>query len=351
MVQLLHERLHLAVAVIVQQHPVKPLRVVPFDELRKLVAHEVELLAGVGHLIGIEYSEIREFVVVISRHLPDQRAFSVHDLVVAQRQDEVLGKRICHRERQRVVVALAVQRVERHIPEHVVHPAHVPLEQEAEAAHVIGLRDQREGRRFLRDHHDRRIDAEGGAVQLAQEIDRLEIFLAAEAVGLVVPPVIVEIEHRRHGVHADAVNVEALEPVAGVRDQERAHLGLAVVKNARRPVGMLVHRRVGQLIAARPVKLIQAVFILREVRGHPVEDDADVLPVALVHKVHQLPRRAVAVCRREVARHLIAPRRVVGVLHNGHQLDVRVAHILDIRDQLRRQIVPVVDAAVRMPLP
>ena len=42
-----------------------------------------------------------------------------------------------HGERQVVVAALAEQRIERHIVQHVVHPAHVPLEQEAEAAVVI----------------------------------------------------------------------------------------------------------------------------------------------------------------------------------------------------------------------
>ena len=145
--------------------------------------------------------------------------------------------------------------------------------------------------------------------------------------------------------------MEAFEPVAGVRHEEGAHLRLSVVKNARRPVGMLVHHRVGKLVAARAVKLVKTVLVLREMRRDPVEDHAEALPVAFIHEAHQLLRRAVAVRRRVIARHLIAPRRVVGIFHDRQQLDMRIAHVLDIGDQLRRQIVPAVGAPVGMALP
>ena len=141
------------------------------------------------------------------------------------------------------------------------------------------------------------------------------------------------------------------EPVADVGDEEGLHLRLAVIVNTGRPVRMLVHHRVGKLIAAGPVKLKQPVFVLREVRRHPVEDDADPGLVAGVDKLHELLRRPVAVGRGEIAGNLIAPRGVVGIFHDGQQLDMRIAHILDIGNQLRRKLLIIEIAAVFMPFP
>ena len=60
----------------------------------------------------------------------------MHDLVVADRQHVVLGVGVDEREGQLAVVVLPVDRVVLHVAEAVVHPAHVPLEAEAEAAEV-----------------------------------------------------------------------------------------------------------------------------------------------------------------------------------------------------------------------
>ena len=60
----------------------------------------------------------------------------MHDLVVRQRQDEVLAEGVEQRERELVVVVAPVDRVLLEVVEHVVHPAHVPLEAEAEPAEV-----------------------------------------------------------------------------------------------------------------------------------------------------------------------------------------------------------------------
>ena len=93
---------------------------------------------------------------------------------------------------------------------------------------------------------------------------------------------------------------------------------------------MLVHHRVARFVTARPIKLIKAVLVLREVRAHPVDDDADAGLVALVHEIHKILRRTVARARRVVPRYLIAPRRVKRIFRNGQKLDVRVVHIADV---------------------
>ena len=67
----------------------------------------------------------------------------------------------------------------------------------------------------------------------------------------------------------------------------------------------------------------ERMAVHREVRWHPVDDDAD---AALVHPVdhpHQVGRGAVAGGRGEVPRGLVAPRSVERVLHDRQQLDVR----------------------------
>ena len=303
------------------------------------------------HLIGIEYTKVVEFIVVIAGHFPDQRTFSVHHLVVAQGQNKILGKRVGHRERERVVVSLTVQRIERHIPQHIVHPAHVPLEQEPQSPVVIGLRDERKRSRLLGDHHDRRLRLKRRRVQLPQKVDGLQVFAPAEPVRLVVWPVVVEIQHRGHRVDPDTVSMKLREPVAGIRDQKRPHLRLAVIIDPRRPVGVLVHRGVGELIAARAVKLIQSVFILRKMRRHPVENHADPLLMRLVDEIFEILRRTVPVRRGIVTRDLIAPRRVIGILHDRQQLNVRVAHILHVGQQLAGQLPEAQNASVLVPLP
>ena len=78
-------------------------------------------------------------------------------------------------------------------------------------------------------------------VQLAEEVDGLEVLAAAVHVGN--PRAgragVVEVEHRGHGVDPQAVDVELLQPVQGVGDEEVAHLVAAVVEDERAPVGVL----------------------------------------------------------------------------------------------------------------
>ena len=249
------------------------------------------------------------------------------------------------------MVGLAVDGIERHVFEHIVHPAHVPLEHEAEAAVKVGPGDQREGRGLLGDHERLLAHGECRLVELAQKVDRLKVLPAAIAVGPVVRAVVVEVEHGGHRVHPQAVDMVFFQPEHGVGDQEGLHLGLAVVVDAGGPVGMLVHHGVGQLVAAGAVKLIQTVLVLREVGGHPVEDDADVRLMAAVDELHELLRLAVAGRGRVVAGDLIAPAGVVGVLGDGHELDVGVAHFLYVGDQLVGQLAVAVEGAVRLALP
>jgi hypothetical protein len=126
----------------------------------------------------------------------------VDDLVVADRQDVVLGVLVEHREGHVVVVVLAVDRVERQVAQRVVHPAHVPLEAEAQAALGQGPGDAMEGGRLLGDHHRAGNPVVHLVVELLEEVDRLEVLIAAVDVrdpfaGL---SAVVEVHHRGHRI-------------------------------------------------------------------------------------------------------------------------------------------------------
>ena len=266
----------------------------------------------------------------------------MHDLVVRERQDEVLVPGVDHRERQLVVVEAAVHGLLREVLERVVHPAHVPLEAEAETAEIGRPRDARPGGRLLRDRHHARLAAVDDLVQLAQEGDGLQVLAAAVDVRhpLAVLARVVEVEHRGDGVDAEAVGVVLAQPVERVREQEVAHLVAAEVEDQRAPVGMRAAARILVLVERRPVEARERELVAREVRGHPVEDDAD---PGLVERVHERPEVIRLSHRRDgriEAGHLVAPGPRERVVHHRQELDVREAEIAHVGDELLGELPP-----------
>ena len=132
-------------------------------------------------------------------------------------------------------------------------------------------------------------------VDLAQQRDRLEILLAPIDVRHPRARLarVVEVEHRRHRVDAQTIDVEFLGPVVGVGDEEVAHLVAAVVEDVRPPVGMLTAARIAVLVERRAVEARQRPAVTREMRGHPVEQHADAVAV---HDIDELAE-VVGSCR------------------------------------------------------
>ena len=86
---------------------------------------------------------------------------------------------------------------------------------------------------------------------------------------------VIEIEHGRHGIHAQAVDVILLQPEQRVRDQELADFVAAEVEDERAPVEVLALARIGMFVERRAIETGQAVRILGKVRRHPVHNHAD----------------------------------------------------------------------------
>ncbi len=99
---------------------------------------------------GVVGAQIGESLPLVARHAAEDRALAVHDLVMRQRQNEILGESVMQAEQDLAVMMAAMDRVLRHVVESVVHPAHVPFVAEAKPAPVNRTRHLRPGGRFLR---------------------------------------------------------------------------------------------------------------------------------------------------------------------------------------------------------
>src|SRR5690606_16611638 len=77
-----------------EQAEIDLLLVAPLVPLTDLAAHEQQLLARMQRHIAEQRAQVRELLPFVARHLADQRAFAVNDLVVRERQHEVLRERV-----------------------------------------------------------------------------------------------------------------------------------------------------------------------------------------------------------------------------------------------------------------
>ena len=273
----------------VDEVPVQRGLEVPLVPLAELATHHGQLLARVGHHVAVEGADALELLLVLAGHLVEEGAFHVDDLVVAEGQDEVLREGIHKGEGNVLVVELAEVGIQLHVVGDVVHPAHVPLEVEAQTtlqaalAHRLG--DVGPGGGFLGDHETAGVEGEHMLVQLLEKVHRLQILVAAVDVGdpLAALAAVIQIEHGGHRVHPETVDVELLHPEVGGGEQEGAHLVAGIVKDHGAPVLVLALAGVGVLICRRAVELVETEAVLGEVGGYPVQNDAHARLVELVN--------------------------------------------------------------------
>ena len=270
-------------------------------------------------------------------------------LVVGQGQDEVLVEAVHHGEGQQVVGPRPEGEVGLHIVEGVVHPPHVPLVVEAQAPVLRRAGHQGPGGALLGHHHHVGEDLPHGLVELAEEGAGVQVLLGA----LVVEPFLggvvdaeVQVEHAGDPVHPDAVDVVDVQPEHGVGEEEAPHLPPAQVEFIGAPLGVVLF-----LVELFPAEGGQAVGVPAEVAGDPVQDDPQARLVAPVDEGHEPGGVAVAGGGGVVAGDLVAPGPVEGVLHDGEELQVGVAHVHGVGDEGVGQLVIAVVAAVLIPPP
>ena len=125
-----------------------------------------------------------------------------------------------------------------------------------------------------------------------------------------------------------------VEPKERVGNEKVLHFVAAVVVNQSAPVGVSALARIRVLVQMRAVELREAVGVTGKMRGRPIENYADARDVAAVDEFHELRGRAKAAGDGVVAERLIAPGTVEGMLHDGEQLDVRVAQLFHVGNEL-----------------
>ena len=254
-------------------------------------------------------TQVRELLPFVARHLVQQAALAVDDLVMADRQDEVLGERIHQPEAHQVVVIAAMHRIAAHVAQGVVHPPHVPLEPEPQAPSIDRGRDLGKRGALLGHGHDAGLFAICLDVHLLQERDRLVVLAPAILVGHPFASLagIVPVQHRRHRIHAQPVDMVFVQPVDRIGGQEVLHLGSAIVVDQRVPVLVEPLARVGMFVKLGPVEAGQAMRVGREMPRHPVQQHPQPRLVRRIDQVAELMRRAEPDRRRIKAHRLIAP--------------------------------------------
>ena len=138
---------------------------------------------------------------------------------------------------------------------------------------------------------------------------------------------IIKIEHGSHRIHTDTINVILFCPEQCVCDQEVLDFRTTVIVDQCAPVRMGTFSRIEVLVQAGSVKGSQSKRITRKMCRYPVQNHADALCMHIVHEIHEIFRCAVTTGRCIVSGHLIAPGTVKRVLHNRHQLNMRIAHL------------------------
>ena len=193
-------------------------------------------------------------------------------------------------------------------------------------------------------------------VDLAQQLDRLEVLAAAVDVGHPFAGLagIVEVEHGGDGIDAQPVHVVPLQPVERVGGQEVRDLPPAEIVDQRVPVLVEPEARVGVLVERGSVELHQPVRVGREMGGHPVEDDAEPGLVRRLDQAAERVRIAEARGGGEQPDRLVAPGAGERVFRDRHELQMREAHVDRVGDQLVGQLVVGEEATgriVRLALP
>src|SRR6266567_6989849 len=118
---------------------------IPFAPLAKFAAHKEKFLARVPEHPRIKHPHIGELLPDIPRHFGKQRPFPMDNFIVTQHQNEMLLKSVEEREGNISLMEPPENRIELHIGEEVMHPAHVPFKAEPKSAEISRARNARPG--------------------------------------------------------------------------------------------------------------------------------------------------------------------------------------------------------------
>src|SRR5262249_32642426 len=146
-------------------------------------------------------------------------------------------------------------------------------------------------------------------VESLDEVNRLQVLAATVFVRNPLPFTsrVIEVEHGRHGIDADAIQVVLVEPEKSVPQEEVLHLVPPVVEYESSPVAVLSLARVGMLVKVGAVEEAETVVVSRKVSRHPIEENTNAGLVAAVDEAGKVLGQAMTARGGEVAQRLVAP--------------------------------------------
>ncbi len=100
------------------------------------------------------------------------------------------------------------------------------------------------------------------------------------------------------------------------------------------------------LVERRAIEIGEAEFVGREMRRHPVEDDAEPGFVGGIDQPRKTGRIAEARRGGKETRGLVAPARIEGMLGDGQEFEMGVAHVGGIGHELLGELVIAHEAAI-----
>src|SRR5260370_18678525 len=166
-------------------------------------------------------------------------------------------------------------------------------------------------------------------MEAPKEADRVMVFSAAIFVWdrAALRSAVIEVEHRSDGVGAQPVDAISLGPEQAIGEEEIGDFGTRVIIHERVPVEMAALHRIGMFVNCRAVELTEPVRIVREMPGHPIENDGQARAMAGVHQAGEVARRAQSAGGSEQAGWLVAPGSSEWMLADRQEFDVVEAQI------------------------
>src|SRR5438132_2597938 len=308
---------------------------VPLAPLPEFAAHKEKLFPGMPEHPRIKHPQIGKLLPDVARHFGKQRAFPMDNFIVTQHQNEMLLKSVDERKGNISLMKSAVNGIELHVIEEVMHPAHVPFKAEPKSAEISRARNAGPGRRFLGDGHYSRKTFVANFFETFQKIDGIEIFAAAKSVRdpLSFLARIIEIQHRRDRIHPQTVDVILVEPEERIRDEKIADFIAPEIKNERAPIRLLALARVHVFVKIGAIEFGQTMRVFREMRRHPIHDHANTGLMTAVDKMAKLVRFSEATGGRIIVCYLINPGTFEGMLRHWHQFDVGITNLAELRQK------------------
>src|SRR5438094_9052026 len=113
-----------------------------------------------------------------------------------------------------------------------------------------------------------------------------------------------------------------VEPEQRARKQKTANLASAVIEDGALPIRMEALPRIGVFVKVGSVEVGQPVLVVGEMRRDPVQNDADIVLVQVVHQIHKILRSAIAARGSEVRGGLVPPRPIERALRDRQKLQL-----------------------------